>query len=59
MQTLFDDWEGVKKRIDLKILDFLSYYYTTYTIKRFYSSVDNHPKLNEIGKNCYKGYKGS
>ena len=47
-----------KNRIDLKLLDFLSYTYTiTHPIhlknlKIFdYSSVDNHPKLTEIGKN--------
>ena len=42
--------------INLKILDFLSYTYTDIVkLKNFknfhYSSVDNHPKLTEIGKN--------
>ena len=45
-----------KKRIDLKILDFLSYTYShPIQLKKYkifdYSSVDNHPKLTKIGKN--------
>ena len=46
-----------KNRIDLKILDFLSYTYTYHIqLKKiqnnYYSSVDNHPKFAEIiGKN--------
>ena len=45
-----------KNRIDLKIRDFLSYTYThpmqLENVKIFYySSVDNHRKLTEIGKN--------
>ena len=48
-----------KNRIDLKLLDFLSYTYThpihLKNLKNFYySSVDNHPKLTEIGKNGWK-----
>jgi hypothetical protein len=45
-----------KNRIDLKLLDFLSYTYThPIHLKKFkkfdYSSVDNHLKLTEIGNN--------
>ena len=45
-----------KNRIDLKLLDFLSFTYThPIHLKNlkivYYSSVDNHPKLTEIGKN--------
>ena len=48
-----------KNRINLKLLDFLSYTYThpihLKNLKNFdYSSLDNHPKLTEIGK---KGLK--
>ena len=45
-----------KNRIDLKILDFVSYTYMhPIELKKYkifhYSSVDNLPKLTEIGKN--------
>ena len=45
-----------KNRIDLKILDFLSYTYKhPIQLKKYkifdFSSVDNHPKLTEICKN--------
>ena len=45
-----------KNRTNLKILDFLSYTYMhpiqSNNFKIFnHSSVDNHPKLTEIGKN--------
>ena len=48
-----------KNRIVLKILDFLSYIYTHHVqLKNFkifhYSSLDNHSKLTEIGKNGKK-----
>ena len=48
-----------KNKIDLKLRDFLSYTYTHpihfQNLKFFdYSSVDNHPKLTEIGKNGQK-----
>ena len=37
-----------KNRIDLQIHDFLS---SVQFKKKYYRSVDNHPKLTEIGKN--------
>ena len=50
-----------KNRIDLKLLDFLSYTYThpihLKNLKKiYYSSVGNHPKLTEIWFLGYKGY---
>ena len=48
-----------KNRINLKILDLLSYTYMhPIQLKKYkifdYSSVDNHPKLTKIGKNGLK-----
>ena len=53
-----------KNRIDLKILDFLSYTYThpmqLKNVKNFdYSGVDNRPKLTKIDKNGFWALKAT